>query len=377
MKNIWVAHYHEIALKGRNRPQFLSKLAENIRQITSAKAQIVPGRIIINTDEEIDLSKVFGISSFSKAIMVKAEYEAIEKAIESVIPKDFNTFAIQTTRGDKRFPLTSQKVNEKLGEFVMEKFNKKVDLTNPEVTFYVEIFEKGAILYTQRIPGPGGLPVGIQGKVGVLLSGGIDSPVAAWRVMKRGASVIAMHFHSYPFTSKASIDKVKELVEILNAFNGIEESYFIPIADIQKEIVKNCNERYRILLYRRFMVKIAQRIALEKRLLALVTGESLGQVASQTLENIFVVDEASLLPIFRPLIGYDKEEIIKEAKAIGTYSVSIRPHDDCCSLFMPKQVIIRANLNDVKREESKLNIDELIESAYAKIIHSVHPHWKS
>ena len=268
-----------------------------------------------------------------------------------------------------------------------KKFNKKVDLKNPEMTFYVEIFSAqgqslprqglslgGALVYTKKIPGPGGLPVGTQPKVAVLLSGGIDSPVAAYRIMKRGASIMAIHFHSYPFTSRASIDKVKELTKILAPYHGgkLIPLYVVPLADAQKQVVQKCQERYRVLLYRRLMLRIAKQIAQREGAQALVTGESLGQVASQTIENIVAVESSlrdgvpslrdGYLPIFRPLIGFDKQEIIEEAKRIGTYNISIQPHDDCCSLFMPKRVATRARAEDLDREEQKFDVKLLAEN---------------
>ncbi len=259
--------------------------------------------------------------------------------------------------------MNSQELNIKLGAFVNETFGKKVDLTNPDVTFYVEVFFGGALVYTERRPGPGGLPTGTQGQVAVMLSGGIDSPVAAYRIMKRGATIVAIHFHSYPFTTRASIDKVKELVGILSQYGGPIKLYLVPLAEAQKAVVQNCEERYRVLLYRRLMVRIAEAIAQKEGVQALVTGESLGQVASQTLENIAVTDSATDLPVFRPLIGYDKEEIINEARRMGTYEISILPHDDCCTLMMPKNPATRARLSDVEREEAKLDIPALVSDA--------------
>lgn len=219
-------------------------------------------------------------------------------------------------------------------------------------------------MYTEKIPGPGGLPVGTQPKVAVMLSGGIDSPVAAYRMMKRGASAVAIHFHSYPFTSRASVDKVKELVEILEQYHGGRPIplYSVPLAEAQKAVVKECAERYRVLLYRRLMVRIAQELARKENAPALVTGESLGQVASQTLENLTVVEKAIALPIFRPLLGYDKEEIVTEAKRIGTYDISILPHDDCCTLFMPRNPATHTTPQEIAHEESKLPVNQLVEN---------------
>ncbi len=400
MQSVYVVHYHEIALKGKNRPMFLRMLQENICSATGLRktdVRIVSGRLIVflnrhpersaahevershalskaqgeisplasrlgrNDDVESALSRIFGISSFSPALLVGADYAVIEKTMLNYArPLKFESFAIHATRGDKKFPMNSQELNVKLGAFVNETFGKKVDLTNPDVTFYVEVFAGGALIYTERIAGPGGLPVGTQSKVAVMLSGGIDSPVAAYRIMKRGAPIIAVHCHSYPFTSRASIDKVKELGAILAKFGGPIKLYLVPLADAQKTVVQNCEERYRVLLYRRFMIRIAEVLARREGAHALVTGEALGQVASQTVENIGVTDAAADMPILRPLIGYDKQEIIAEARRIGTYEISILPHDDCCTIFMPKQVATRARIQDVEREESKLDIAQLM-----------------
>lgn len=406
MQLVYVVHYHEIALKGRNRPDFLRALQENICATTGlgkGEVRIVSGRLIVKPPLNLPLgkgekigealSRVFGISSFSPAVLVSAEYGEIEEAVRGIViyggrtsdstevrPRRFDTFAIAATRGDKQFPMTSKEIEIRIGDFVRKEFGKKVDLENPDVTFYVEVFSAskgqsfvdeglsfggGALVYIQKIPGPGGLPVGIAAKAAVLLSGGIDSPVAAYRIMKRGAPIIAVHFHSYPFASRASIDKVKEVVKILEQYHGGRSIalYSVPLAEAQKVIVKECNERYRVLLYRRMMWRIAAEIAARAKAQALVTGESLGQVASQTIENMAAVEHPLRMPIFRPLIGYDKEEIIAEAKRIGTYDTSIQPHDDCCTLFMPKRVATKARIDDLDIEEAKLAVEDLTQGA--------------
>ena len=399
MQQVYVVHYHEIALKGKNRPMFLRALQENICRVTGlgkGSVKIVSGRLIVTpSDSPLDkgekiieaLGRVFGISSFSPAALVKAEYGEIEKAVGDIVRNPLQlplnlrgrenwTFAIHASRGDKKFPMNSQELNIKLGAFVNEKFGKKVDLTNPDATFYVEVFPasqgqsffgKGlslsrALVYTEKIPGPGGLPSGTQGKVAVMLSGGIDSPVAAYRIMKRGASIVGVHCHSYPFTSRASIDKVKELVGLLSRYGGGHpvKLYLVPLSDAQKAVVQNCEQKYRVLLYRRLMVRITEALARREGTRAIVTGEALGQVASQTVENMCVTDAAATMPILRPLIGYDKEEIIAEAKRIGTYEVSILPHDDCCTIMMPKNPATRARLQDVEREEGKIDVAGLV-----------------
>ena len=400
MEHVYVIHYHEIALKGRNRALFLRQLQKNICRATKVsigQVKIASGRLIVEiaalptknrdvsnfaaqnletsnfssprNDIKLALRRVFGISSFASAVLVKADYDEIQNAIKTFILPSlevFSTFAIAASRGDKQFAMTSHDLEVKLGDFIRTEFGKKVDLTHPEVTFYVEIFQGGALVYIDKIPGAGGLPVGTQPKVAVLLSGGIDSPVAAYRVMKRGAPVLGVHFHSHPFTSRASIDKVKELARILASYGGLNKSYLIPFADAQKIIVQKTAPKYRVLLYRRLMLRIAEQIAARENALGLATGESIGQVASQTIENLRVINAAAQLPVFRPLIGYDKEEIIAEAKKIGTFEISILPHDDCCTVFMPKNPATRARLIDVEGEEANIDIAALMRSTLAQ-----------
>ncbi len=389
MKQIIIIHYAEIALKGDNRREFENKLVENTRHVLKdfkyEKIKRISGRILIYLESEIKadvfltaLGFVFGISHYSFGIEAKADMVEIEKTLDKILrkkiisqPKDkkAKTFRITARRADKNFPLTSDEINYKVGEYVFEKsgLGLKVNLKNPDLNCFIEIIESKALVYFEKIPALGGLPVGTSGKVLSLISSGFDSPVAAWHLMKRGARVDFIHFHSYPRTGKESINNVKNIVQILNRYQILSNLYLVPLLDIQREIFSKCEGKYRILLYRRFMMRIAERVASDIRAGALVTGESLGQVASQTLENIRVTDNSVSLPVFRPLIGMDKVEIINGAKKIGTYEISSQPYEDCCSLFTPLHPATKAKLKGVEFEESKLDSEKLTREAMNKI----------
>lgn len=372
-----ICHYHEIGLKGKNRWFFEERLVKNIKRVLPKDSfdfvKRISGRIIVRVSKKgvrqekkikQALKNVFGIVYFAFAHSCEQKIEIIKKkAFEILKTKKFKSFRISTQRSKKEFYLTSTQVNEKVGEFIVKKLKKKVDLKKPGVNLFIEIVEKYVFLYSLKIKGRGGLPLGVSGKAVVLLSGGIDSPVAAFFAMKRGIKVIFVHFHAHPYTDKASIEKTKRIVKVLNKFQFNSKLYLIPFADIQKEILLNTLSKLRVILYRRFMLLISQEIARKERALALVTGESVGQVASQTLENIKAVAEASKIPILRPLICHDKEEIIARAKDIGTFNISILPYQDCCTRFLPRYPETRADLKQVKLAEKKLNCKKLINKA--------------
>lgn len=277
--------------------------------------------------------------------------------------KKFSSFKIYAKRAEKSFPFDSQQINEIVGAFIQQKSNAKVDLSNPELTCFIEISGKDFFIYDEKIPGAGGLPVGASGKIISLISSGIDSPVASWFLMKRGARITFVHFHSYPQTSLASKENVENIVKILNEWQYESKIYFVPFLEIQKKILLESSENLRVVLYRRQMIKIANIIAGKENALGLITGDSLGQVASQTLENLNTVSAASNLPIYRPLIGMDKEEIINIAKKIGTYEISTKPYEDCCNLFTPAHPATKSSPEEAEKIEKKIKLNKLITKA--------------
>lgn len=371
-----ICHYSEIALKGKNRSFFERRLMENIKEKLEpdffSSAKRVSGRILIvltakgcANKEKISerISHVLGLSNFSFASGVSRSMEAIKKGVIKMLKnEDFKTFKISSKRSDKRFPLSSQNINEKIGEAVLKEFGgAKVKLNNPDTTCFIEIVEDNALIFVEKIRGLGGLPVGSSGKAVVLISGGIDSPVAGFEAMKRGVKPIYIHFHSYPETSESSIDKVKELIGVLSKFQGAAKLFLVPFSEIQKEIFLNCLPKLRIILYRRMMFKIADIIAQKERCEAIITGESIGQVASQTLKNMSAIKVGTEKMVLSPLICENKDDIIKKAKKIGTYKISILPHDDCCSRFLPRSPETGARKEDVLREEKKIDTRKLTE----------------
>jgi tRNA uracil 4-sulfurtransferase len=370
-----VIHYHEIQLKGNNRGWFETQLQQHIaftlKGLDYHSIQRFSGRQLIklNQDSPVEeitdrLKSVFGIANIAVSWEVKAEIESIQSCLVELIPMvQFQSFKIDSRRGTKDFPLNSQQMNQQLGSFVQERTNAAVRMENPDVTFFIEIVSTSAFLYFSKIQGAGGLPAGTGGKVLCLLSGGIDSPVAAFRMMRRGCRVLYIHFHSFPHTTLESQEKVRQLLRILSRYQRESHLYLIPFAELQREIVAYAPPQLRVILYRRFMVKIAEAVAQKEKALALVTGDSLGQVASQTVENIRTITAATALPVFRPLIGDDKEDIIKIAREIGTFDISILADQDCCSLFVPKHPETMSNIAQAENAELNLNISRLIETA--------------
>jgi len=375
VKRTILIHYHEINLKRNNRAWFETHLHQHVTSLLKGlkyqSAQRFSGRLLIELTpdspiEEIThrIGRAFGIANFAVTWEVAAEFEAIRSGLAELIPKiSFESFKIDTRRGTKDFPLNSQQLNQQLGSYVQEITKAKVRMENPDAVFFVEIVRSRAFLYLRKIPGPGGLPSGTGGKVLCLLSGGIDSPVAAYRLMRRGCRVLYVHFHSFPHTSIESQQKVRRILQILSRFQLESTLFLVPFAEVQREIVAFAPPPMRVILYRRFMIRIAQAIAQKEKSAALVTGDSLGQVASQTLENIRTISATAILPIFRPLIGSDKEEIINTAREIGTYEISIQPDQDCCSLFVPRHPETMSNLEKAERSEQELDIARLTQSA--------------
>jgi thiamine biosynthesis protein ThiI len=381
-----ICHYHEVALKQKNRRIFEKKLRTNI---AFALSDLVGQRMVMrgygrlkivlpfgfDEREKLEivrsrLSNVFGIVNFGIGLSVGLDIEDIcEASLKVIEGKSFNTFRVKTKRQNKNFPLNSTEVNKQVGAFIIEHFKNngadvKVDLKNPDLTVYVEIVDKEVYVYADRFKGPGGLPVGSSGKVVALISAGFDSPIASLLMMKRGAKVVFVHFHSYPYTSYDSIEQVREIVKILSKYQLHSKLYIVPIAEAQRIIVLNAQVGLRTILYRRLMVRIAEKVAQIEGAEALVTGESLGQVASQTLRNIRVINQVATLPILRPLIGIDKEEIIQKAKEIGTYEISSQPYDDCCSFLTGRHPETWANLDEILEIEKKLDWNNLIQMSF-------------
>ncbi|HET9262662.1 MAG TPA: tRNA uracil 4-sulfurtransferase ThiI [Vicinamibacterales bacterium] len=376
MKSV-IVHYQEIALKGRNRPWFVARLVRNLRQAVSdldvRQVRALMGRIEVVLGPEADwpvvrgrLSRVFGVANFARAGRAPLDVDAIAGGIlRDLDPSDPRSFRVSARRADKRFALTSPQIEREVGGRIKEARGWLVDLAHPELTIHVEALTSEAFYYFGKEPGAGGLPVGSSGKAVCLLSGGIDSPVAAWRMMRRGCRVLLVHFHSYPILSRASQEKVRELVALLTQFQYHSWLFLVPFGEIQQRVVLSVAPPLRVVIYRRLMMRIAQAVARQHRGQALVTGEVVGQVASQTLENLTVINEVAALPVLRPLIGMDKEEITAEAQRLGTYPISIIPDQDCCTLFTPRHPATRARRRDVLTAEAALPIDEIVEQAVA------------
>ncbi len=377
-----LCHYSEIGLKKRNRAYFERIFENNIRQslrsvLPDQEFKVIRDhkRYLLQFKNDVDfetvqvgLDRVFGLAYYAPVAVCSPTIEELEAtALKLMEKRSEETFAVRCRRVDKSFPLKSNEVNVRLGAAIVEKLGKKVNLTEPQVTCSIEITKDKALVSVSRIKGPGGLPVGASGKVLVLLSGGFDSPVAAFLALKRGARCTYIHFHSYPYTNKFSQEKVLDLARILNRYQFHSKLLMVPFAQTQEEIVFNSPDRFRVILYRRFMMRIAERIAKKEGLKAVVTGESLGQVASQTLENLAAIEQVITMPVLRPLIGMDKNEIIALSRKIGTYDISVKPHDDACTRFMPRQPETRARLEDVLKAEAELDVERLVEEAINRI----------
>jgi len=375
MERYLLIHYGEIALKGGNRQFFENKLIQNIQKALADFGQLklrhVQGRIIVKVEDNWDLDKVkakllkvFGIEYFAVAWNSELDIKVIGQDLLVLLKKEkFKTFRITTRRANKTFALTSQQISEQLGELVMTKMKKKVDLHEPDINCRIDLVASYAFIYFKKIECRGGLPVGVSDKLLCLISGGIDSPVAANLMQKRGAEIVFVNFDAYPATPKENQEKVKDLVKVLAEYQFGAKLYFVPFLEIQQQALKKVPEDYRVVFYRRMMLRLAKMIASKENILALVTGESLGQVASQTVENIRAISEAIDLPILRPLIGFNKEEIINVARQIGTYELSAQPFADCCSLYVPKHPVTRADLNLILDTEKDWDFDGLLEQA--------------
>ena len=370
-----IVHYQEIALKGRNRPWFIEQLVRNIREATRdldvVKVRALMGRIELVlgpgaawSEVSDRVRRIFGIGNFSLAQSVSHDIDTLGGAlIEELKGREPSSFRVVVKRADKRYPMTSPELERELGGRIKQAYGWPVSLAKPELAVRVEILPTEAFYSVDRRPGPGGLPSGTSGHVVCLLSGGIDSPVAAYRLMKRGCRVRFVHFHSYPLLSHASQEKVREIVELLTRHQLTSRLYLVPFADAQQKVVLTAPPPLRVVLYRRLMMRIAERFAHKCKAGALVTGEAVGQVASQTIENMASINSVVSLPVLRPLVGSDKDEITAEARRFGTYEISIIPDQDCCTLFTPRNPVTRARQKDVEQAEADLPIDEMVETA--------------
>jgi thiamine biosynthesis protein ThiI len=372
VRRVAIVHYHEVSLKRGNRPLFLRHLGRNIERATSdvgpVRLRQLSGRILVDLDrnETPDvvrdrIARVCGVASVALASRVPSTVEAMKDAIAQLLEgRAFRSFRISARRAFKTYPLTSVELNRDLGTFVVERTGARVDLHHAELEIHVEVMPAETFVYVNRVAGPGGLPVGASGTVTALLSGGIDSPVAAWRMIKRGCRVVFVHFHSVPYLPDVSQGKARALAERLTEWQYASRLFLVPFGEIQREIVLAVPGPARVVVYRRMMIRIAEAIARSVGAQALVTGESLGQVASQTLENIACIDEAATMPVFRPLIGTDKLEITGEAQRLGTFEISIEPDADCCTLFTPKHPATRMTEGATRAVESGLDIPRLV-----------------
>ena len=380
MKALYLIRYGEIGLKGKNRRFFENTLTANIRR---ALRDVAECRVLQQHSRHFvevlsgdaaavaaRLQEVFGIVSLSPVItaaLSMAEIKAAAAREFSKVAKPGLRYKVNTRRANKKFPLLSQQVSAEVGAHLLRTFpGLQVDVHEPEAVLDVEIREEEAYIYTERLPGPGGLPVGVAGKGLLLLSGGIDSPVAGWMTLKRGVKLEAVHFHSYPYTSERSKEKVIDLCRELARYGGKIRLHVAHFTEIQEELRLKTPERLLVTLMRRMMFRLAERLAQQQGALALITGESLGQVASQTMESLNVIERVTQIPVLRPLIGLDKQDIMDLSVKIGTYPISIRPYEDCCTIFLPQFPATRPRLKDVEAAEAALDLEGVIAESLAK-----------
>ncbi len=384
-----LVRFGELALKGENRGPFLQILVNRLQQQLKGLEgwKVVPthGRVVIEHQGDpapiVEAARrVFGVISVSPAVQVPTNLDQIRETALHVMKEHFAAhpelgaggkvpFRVTASRAGKRYPFTSQELNLMLGQHLLRNLPQlEVNLSNPELELFCEVRHGWTYLYTEVVPGPGGLPYGSGGKAMLLLSGGIDSPVAGWMAMKRGVKIEALHFHSFPFTSQRSVEKVRDLCRVLSGWTGMPVTlHLVSVTEIQKQIKAHCHESLNITLLRRFMARIGERLALRQGALALVSGESLGQVASQTLESLNTIEAVTTIPFLRPLVAMDKTEIIRLAREIGTYEISIEPYDDCCTLFAPKQPKTKPKREQAERAEQALDVKALVEEALAGV----------
>lgn len=379
-QNILIVRCGEVALKGLNKPYFERMLVDRIRRrlkdFDGADVKRHEGLIYVRADKSLDIdkiireiSKVFGVASISPAVEAESNLDAIGEAavaymMNLIETKGIQTFKVQAKRADKNFPIKSPEISRIIGAKILIGCKVlRVDVHEPDCLLYVDVRHDKSYIYMDKIAGFGGLPLGTNGKGMILLSGGIDSPVAAWMMAKRGMVLEAMHFHSYPYTSERAKEKVEELAGIVASYTGRFRMHVVNLLPIQEQIVQNCPEEETTILVRRFMMRIAEEIAKKNDCMMLITGENLGQVASQTAEALVVTDASVSLPVMRPLIGMDKIDIMEKAQEIGTYEKSIEPYEDCCTVFLPKHPTTKPKLDRILESESKLDVEGLIKAA--------------
>lgn len=372
MREVLQVRFGEIFLKGLNRPTFLRMLVGRVREAVRGVGGHVwlnDSRVYVSGVSDMDeaiahVTKVFGVHSVCRAIeMEKDNFEALCAQAVEMLKEHHGSFKVNARRSDKRYFMDSPTINIEMGGYILEhRPDLRVDIKNPDVVLSVEIRDL-AYLYTKPIPAVGGMPVGSNGRATLLLSGGIDSPVAGWMIAKRGVSVSAVHFYSFPYTSERAREKVLDLARILSeSLCGIRV-HVVPFTDIQMQIHEKCHEDYTTIIMRRYMMRIANEIAKKEHAQALITGESIGQVASQTMHALSCTDAVADMPVFRPLIGFDKSEIIDIARRIGTYETSNLPYEDCCTVFTPRHPATRPKMEIILEGESKLDSEALIAAA--------------
>lgn len=381
MEKVLLVRYTEIHLKGLNRPYFERALVDNMKRALRGlepRIEREHGRIYVRNIREDDfdeaadrLTRVFGIHSLSPAVAVDKDWETVVSAAGELMEKALASasaqpsFKVFARRSDKHYFMHSDEINKELGGRMLERFPRlHVDVHKPEIKLSVEIRDM-AYVYCEEIPGANGMPTGTAGKASLLISGGIDSPVAGYMMAKRGLTLSAVHFYSYPYTSERARDKVVDLTKLVSRYAGEIRLYLVPFTEIQLAIYEKCPEKETTVLMRRLMMRIAQMLAEKEGAQALITGESLGQVASQTLEALGCTNDAVSMPVFRPLIGFDKDEIMDIARRIGTYETSILPYEDCCTVFVPKHPVTKPKLDELRRSEAAVDWTEMIERAIA------------
>jgi thiamine biosynthesis protein ThiI len=374
-----VVHYAEIGLKGKNRPRFEERLSANLarslRSLAAPRIRNLYGRLLVELprgtpfdEAERRIKTVFGVAYFSRVTVSGTGLAQIEDAVDDFVKsRSFESFGFKVRRIEKSHPYTSAELAQRLGDRVRQQTGTRVDLNEPDLWIELHVLSRQALLLHEKIPGRRGMPVGTAGRVLSLISGGIDSPVAAYRMLKRGCALSYVHFHSSPFTSTASQEKVREVVERLAIYQGPVRLYMAPFGELQETLVREAPADPRIVLYRRFMLRIAEALARGEKALALTTGESLGQVSSQTLGNLDTINRAATLPVLRPLIGLDKAEIIELAQAIGTYEISIEPDADCCSYLMPNRPATWTRPDELESIERELDVAGMVQATLARV----------